>query len=60
MENRNEVVVVDIKMPFLSMVEFMVKWVIACIPALFILIFIGAFIYMFLMRIIPDFFHHIA
>jgi len=42
MENRNEVVVVDIKMPFMSMVEFMVKWAIACIPALIILIFIGA------------------
>lgn len=33
----NSVRVVDIKMPFWSMVGFMVKWVIASIPALFIL-----------------------
>lgn len=31
------VVVTDIRMPFLSMVIFMVKWVIASIPAFFIL-----------------------
>jgi hypothetical protein len=35
--SQNEVVVTDIKMPFLSMVVFMVKWVIASIPALIIL-----------------------
>ena len=35
-ENRS-VVVVDIKMRFWSMVIFMVKWVIASIPALIIL-----------------------
>ena len=35
--DKQEVVVVDIKMPFLSMVVFMVKWVIASIPALLIL-----------------------
>jgi hypothetical protein len=33
----NEVIVTDIKMPFLSMVVFMVKLVIASIPALIIL-----------------------
>ena len=38
----NFVVVTDIKMPFLSMVIFMVKWVIASIPAFFILSIIGA------------------
>ena len=37
----NGVVVVDIKMGFWSMVIFMVKWVIAAIPALIILIFLG-------------------
>lgn len=38
MENANqEVTVVDIKMPFWSMVTFMVKWVIASIPAFIIL-----------------------
>lgn len=32
-----EVTVVDIKMPFWSMVVFMIKWAIASIPALIIL-----------------------
>lgn len=33
--------VVDIKMPFMSMVTFMVKWAIASIPAFIILVLIG-------------------
>lgn len=37
--SHNEVIVTDIKMPFLSMVVFMVKWVIASISA-FIILFI--------------------
>lgn len=37
-----EVVVTDISMSFWSMVVFMVKWVIAAIPAFFILMLIGA------------------
>lgn len=37
MENRQEVVVSDIKMPFMSMVVFMIKWAIASIPAFIIL-----------------------
>lgn len=36
----NYVVVTDIRMSFLSMVTFMVKWVIASIPAFIILSFI--------------------
>ena len=36
-----EVVVVDIKIPFFSMVILMVKWAIAAIPAVMILFFIG-------------------
>ena len=35
------VVVTDIQMPFMSMVTFMVKWVIAAIPAMIILSVIG-------------------
>ncbi|MCG2635023.1 MAG: hypothetical protein J4A00_08975 [Gammaproteobacteria bacterium] len=35
----NEIIVTDIQMPFFSMVVFMVKWVIASIPA-FIILFI--------------------
>lgn len=37
-----EVIVVDIKMKFWSMVFFMVKWVIASIPAIIILTIIWA------------------
>ena len=45
MEAQNaEVIVVDIKMPFWSMVTFMVKWVIASIPAFLILVVVGAMV----------------
>ena len=37
MQNEREVVVVDIRMPFWSMVIFMVKWAVASIPALVVL-----------------------
>jgi len=40
--NNQEVVVTDIKMPFASMVLFMIKWAIASIPAFIILSIIGA------------------
>jgi len=40
MENQREIVVTDIKMPFLSMVVFMIKWAIASIPAILILSFL--------------------
>lgn len=36
--------IVDIQMPFWSMVSFMVKWSIAAIPALIILTLIGVFV----------------
>lgn len=39
---KNAVVITDIKMPFLSMVIFMVKWVIASIPAFIILVILEA------------------
>lgn len=35
--NQTEVIVVDIKMRFWSMVMFMVKWAVASIPAILIL-----------------------
>ena len=37
---KHEVVVTDIKMPFWSMVLFMVKWAFAAIPAVIIVFFI--------------------
>ena len=39
---RSEVVVTDIQMPFMSMVVFMIKWVLASIPAFLILAVLGA------------------
>jgi hypothetical protein len=39
--NKQAIVVTDIRMPFFSMVIFMVKWAIAAIPALCILIVFG-------------------
>ena len=44
----NGVVVTDIKMPFSSMVVFMVKWAIATIPALIILAVVGSIVFSFL------------
>jgi hypothetical protein len=41
----NSVVVTDIKMPFSSMVVFMVKWAIATIPALIILAVVGSIVF---------------
>jgi hypothetical protein len=37
MDNNNQVTIVDIKMPFMSMVVFMIKAAIAAIPAFLIL-----------------------
>lgn len=37
-----QVRITDIKMPFMSMVTFMVKWAVAAIPAILILLVIGA------------------
>ncbi len=37
---KQEVIVTDIQMPFMSMVSFMVKWAIATIPAAIILMFV--------------------
>lgn len=41
-EEERQVIITDIRMPFLSMVVFMVKWVVASIPAIIILWVIGA------------------
>ncbi len=42
MSEEQRVIVTDIQMPFMSMVVFMVKWVIAAIPAMIILTMLGA------------------
>jgi hypothetical protein len=41
MSDAREVVVVDVKIPFWSMVILLVKWAIAAIPALVILVFLA-------------------
>ena len=46
--NSQNVTVTDIKMPFFSMVEFMVKWAVASIPAIIILIIVGMAIVIFI------------
>ncbi|GAB4262095.1 MAG: hypothetical protein Kow0065_12730 [Methylomicrobium sp.] len=43
-DDKREIIVTDIQMPFLSMVVFMVKWAIASIPAIIILVLIGSFV----------------
>ena len=43
-ESDKRVVVTDIRMPFLSMMVFMIKWVIASIPAFIILSILGAIV----------------
>ena len=40
----SNVVVTDIKMPFGSMVVFMIKWAIAAIPAFIILALLGSIV----------------
>lgn len=40
-DDQHEVTVTDIKIPFWSMVVLMVKWALAAIPAIIILIIIG-------------------
>ncbi len=44
-DNVRNVSIVDIKMPFMSMVVFMVKAAIAAIPATIILVFIAAVVF---------------
>jgi hypothetical protein len=44
-DERQQVIVTDVRMPFGSMVVFMVKWAIAAIPAFMILAFIWAMVF---------------
>ncbi len=57
-DDRREVVVTDIKIPFLSMVILMVKWAVAAIPALFILFIFGGLLTMVLGLIFGTGWHH--
>jgi hypothetical protein len=46
-----KVSVVDINMPFSSMVSFMVRWTIAAIPAMLILFIVGVMLFALLAAI---------
>jgi len=48
MNETREVVVVDVKIPFWSMVVLLVKWAIAAIPAMIILLVLAAAVSMLL------------
>ena len=43
-DNTQEIVVTDVKIPFVSMVVLLVKWTLAAIPAMIILIVIAAIV----------------
>jgi hypothetical protein len=53
--HRQEVVVTDIRMPFGSMLMFMVKWAIASIPAMVILVVLGAFLWAVTLAVFSSF-----
>ncbi len=57
-DDRREVVVTDIKIPFWSMVVLMVKWAIAAIPAVIILMLIAAAVSVLLGMISGGGWHH--
>jgi hypothetical protein len=57
-DDRREVVVTDVKIPFWSMVVLMVKWAIAAIPALIILLVIGSVLSMAIAAIFGGGMHH--
>ena len=57
-EDRREVVVTDIKIPFWSMLVLMVKWAIAAIPAVIILMLLAALVSLALGMITWGGWHH--
>ncbi|MFH1604303.1 MAG: hypothetical protein ABIH03_10405 [Pseudomonadota bacterium] len=57
-DDKREVVVADVKIPFWSMVVLMVKWAIAAIPALIILLVIGSVVSMAMAAIFGGSMHY--
>jgi hypothetical protein len=57
-DDKREVVVTDVKIPFWSIVVLMVKWAIAAIPALIILLVIWAVASMVIAAIFGGGMHH--
>ena len=57
-DDKREVIVTDVKIPFWSMVVLMVKWAIAAIPALIILIVIASVLSVAMAAIFGGGMHH--
>jgi len=57
-DDRREVVVTDIKIPFWSMVVLLVKWAVAAIPAVIILFFLAALVSAALGMVFGDHWHY--
>jgi hypothetical protein len=57
-DDKREVVVTDVKIPFWSMVVLLVKWAIAAIPALIILLVIGSVLSIVMAAIFGGGMHH--
>ena len=57
-DDKREVVVTDVKIPFWSMVVLMVKWAVAAIPALIVLLVIGSVVSMVMAAIFGGGMHH--
>jgi len=57
-DDKREVVVTDVKIPFWSMVVLLVKWAIAAIPALIILLVIGSVVSMVIAAIFGGGMYH--
>jgi hypothetical protein len=57
-DDKREVVVTDIKVPFWSMVVLMVKWAIAAIPAVIILFIIAGVLSLVLGAMFGSGWHH--
>jgi hypothetical protein len=57
-DDKREVIVTDVKIPFWSMVILMVKWAVAAIPALIILLVIGAVVSTVIAAIFGGGMHH--
>jgi urea transporter len=57
-DDKREVVVTDVKIPFWSIVVLMVKWAVAAIPALIILLVIGAVVSTVIAAVFGGGMHH--
>jgi hypothetical protein len=57
---KEQVVVTDIKMPFWSMVVFIIKWTFAAIPAMIILSAVGAIVFAIFSTFIAALLHNLG